>query len=101
MISEMDDEGYMTRPDAWTPGVAEAIAAEVMPGTLGEDHWKVIDYLRNYYLQYNAVPPVRMLCQRCGIDAPYLRKLFPAGLIRGACKIAGLPRAILRGILYP
>lgn len=101
--AETDDEGFLKRPDMWTKSVAESIAEGVLPKNqlMGEDHWKVIDYLRDYYTQYTAVPPVRMLCKRTGINAPYLRELFPSGLINGACKIAGLPRAALRGLLYP
>jgi len=99
--AEIDDEGFLNRPDTWTREVAESIAAEVLPGKLGQDHWKVIDYLRDYFCQFNAVPPLRMLCKRTEIDAPYLRKLFPCGLLKGACKIAGLPGAALRGLLYP
>ena len=101
MISELDDEGYLMQPETWTRDVAQSIAAEVLPGGLGQDHWKVIDYIRDYFSQFNAVPPLRMLCKRTDIDAPYLRKLFPCGLLKGACKIAGLPRAILQGLLYP
>ena len=101
--SETDDDGFLKRPEMWTKSVADTIAAGVLPRntSLGEDHWKVIDYLREYYIQFAAVPPVRMLCKRTGIPAPYLRELFPTGLINGACKIAGIPRAALRGILYP
>ncbi|HME46264.1 MAG TPA: TusE/DsrC/DsvC family sulfur relay protein [Syntrophorhabdales bacterium] len=101
MIAEMDDEGFLVQPDMWTRGVAESIATAVLPGKLEDDHWKVIDYLRDYFSRYNTVPPLRMLCKGTGVDLPYLRKLFPCGLINGACKIAGLPRAILRGLLYP
>jgi tRNA 2-thiouridine synthesizing protein E len=101
MISELDDEGYLTQPEMWTRDVAVSIAEDVLPGRLEEDHWKVIDYLRDYFQQYEAVPHVRMLCNRTGVDVGYLRKLFPSGLLKGACKIAGLPRAALRGLLYP
>ncbi len=101
MFPQMDDEGYLTQPDTWTREVAESIAEEVLPVRMGDDHWKVIDYLRKYFSQFSAVPPVRMLCQQTGIEAPRLRKLFPSGLLKGACKIAGLPREALRGFLYP
>ena len=101
MFPERDDEGFLMQPEMWTRSVGESIARDVLPGELSEDHWKVIDYLRDYYSQYNAVPPVRILAQRTGIDAPYLRTLFPCGLTNGACKIAGFPRAAVRGLLYP
>ncbi len=98
MFPKTDGEGYLMQPDTWTREVAESIAAQVLPGKLEKDHWMVIDYLRDYFFKFESVPQLRILCKQTGIDAPYLGKLFPCGLLKGACKIAGLPGTILRTV---
>jgi tRNA 2-thiouridine synthesizing protein E len=98
----VDKEGFLLKPESWTKEVAQQLArGEVKEGLTG-DHWKVIDYLRQYYLEFGTVPPVRMLRRYTGFDLEYLYKLFPSGLTKGACKIAGIPRLAIRpNFLYP
>lgn len=100
LIPERDEEGFLLRPGTWNKDVAEFLAQGEVAKELTEDHWKVIDYLRHYYLEFNTVPPVRMLCKRTGINFGYICRLFPSGLTRGACKVAGIPRAKIHP-LYP
>jgi tRNA 2-thiouridine synthesizing protein E len=59
---------------------------------MGEDHWKLVNYLRDYYLKYEIAPPVRMLVKQTGLDLKKIYELFPGGPAKGACKIAGLPK---------
>lgn len=102
LVPERDEEGFLLQPETWTKDVAELLAQGEVGKELTEDHWKVIDYLRNYYIEFKSVPPVRMLCKRTGLKFGYICKLFPSGLTRGACKIAGIPRnTILPSYLYP
>jgi len=102
LIPEIDEEGFLSNSERWNKDVAELLAREEVRGGLKEDHWKVIDYLRDYYLEFNSVPPVTMLCKRTGLRFNYICKLFPSGLTRGACKIAGIPRNTIKpGFLYP
>jgi tRNA 2-thiouridine synthesizing protein E len=99
---ETDTEGFLSQPETWTKDVAEVLARREVPEKLTEDHWKVIDYLRKYYLQFETVPPVKMLCRDTGLKFSYICKLFPSGLTKGACKIAGIPRSTIRPcFLYP
>jgi TusE/DsrC/DsvC family sulfur relay protein len=99
---ETDDEGFLTQPEAWTKEIAEVLAQGEVSAKLTEDHWRVIDYLRNYYLKFVTVPPVKMLCRDTGLKFSYICKLFPSGLTKGACKIAGIPRFTIRpSFLYP
>ena len=59
---------------------------------MGEEHWKLVNYLREYYLKYEIAPPVRMLVKQTGLDLKKIYTLFPGGPAKGACKIAGLPK---------
>ena len=99
---KVDDRGYMTEPAAWTPDVAETLAQGHDVGELTDDHWKVVVHIRQYYLEYGIVPPVRMLSRETGFTLRQMKKMFPGGLAESACKIAGIPReAIKPNFLYP
>jgi tRNA 2-thiouridine synthesizing protein E len=99
---KIDEEGFLSQPETWNKAAAEVLAQGEVSGELTEDHWKVIDYLRNYYLQFETVPPVKMLCRDTGLKFNYICKLFPSGLTKGACKIAGIPKCTIRPcFLYP
>jgi tRNA 2-thiouridine synthesizing protein E len=99
---DVDEEGFLLDPEKWSKEVAQRLAAEEVAGDLTEDHWKVIDFLRAYYDDCKSVPPVAMLRKRTGVNLQTIYRLFPSGLTKGACRLAGIPRAtILPGFLYP
>jgi tRNA 2-thiouridine synthesizing protein E len=89
----VDQDGYLLASAKWNKEVGQLLAFGVVPGCLTEDHWKIVEYLRQYYLKSGTVPPVRKLCRDTGFDPRTIYKLFPSGLARGACKIAGIPRS--------
>ena len=101
-VPELDERGYMTNPLTWTPDVAETLANEQDMKEITDDQWKIIVHMRQYYLEYGIVPPVRKLSRETGITLRQMKKMFPQGLAQGACKIAGIPRdAIKPSFLYP
>ena len=72
---------------------AQAYAKEEgIDGTLSEEHWKVINYLRDYYQQFGIAPMIRKLCKETGFDLKRIYALFPSGPAKGACKLAGLAK---------
>ena len=98
----VDEDGFLANAEEWTKDIAKVLAQEEVPRGLTEDHWKIVDYLRQYYLEYGTVPPVRMLARDTGFSLIRMKKLFPHGLTKGACRIAGIPRiAIKPSFLYP
>jgi len=101
-LLELDKEGFLKRAESWTEETAKVLAEEEVPEGLTEDHWRVIEFMRQYYVEMGTVPPVRMLARRTGFSLRQLQRLFPSGLTNGACKIAGIPRdAIKPNFLYP
>ena len=101
-LQDVDKEGFLLQPENWSEDIAELLAQREVSGDLTEDHWQVVRYLRQYYLHYDSVPPVRMLCRDTGLSFVCIRELFPSGLAKGACKIAGIPRTVLGSVpLYP
>ncbi|MFW2373530.1 MAG: TusE/DsrC/DsvC family sulfur relay protein [Gammaproteobacteria bacterium] len=95
---ETDEEGYLANLNEWVPEVATAMAAaEDQP--LDENHWEVINFLREYYEEYQIAPAVRVLTKAIGKklgkdkgNSKYLYELFPYGPGKQACKYAGLPK---------
>ena len=90
---EVDEDGFIQEPEHWNEAVAEDLAKEessVAP--MGPDHWRLVNYIRDYYLQYEVAPPVRMLCKKNSFDLKYVYEMFPKGPAAGACKVAGLPK---------
>lgn len=89
---EVDEDGFIQEPDKWSEELAMVIAMTEDVDDLTEDHWKVINYLRNYYQQFGIAPMIRRLCKETGFQLKYIYELFPSGPAKGACKIAGLPK---------
>jgi tRNA 2-thiouridine synthesizing protein E len=89
---ELDEEGFLAQPETWTREVACALAHGEVGEDLTEEHWRVIEYLRHYYLQFNMVPPDRMVARGSTCDMERINELFPSGIVPGACRIAGIPR---------
>lgn len=89
----LDRDGFLQEPEKWNKEVAAFLAKE-QEGikAMSESHWKVVNYLREYYLQYQIAPPIRMLCKRTGFTVQQIYELFPSGPAKGACKVAGLPK---------
>ena len=95
---EADEEGYIIDISVWSPELAVLIA-ESENVEMGNDAWEVVNFLRNYYEEYQIAPAVRVLTKaikkKLGPDkgnSKYLYELFPYGPAKQACKIAGLPK---------
>lgn len=89
---ELDEDGFIQEPDKWSKEIAEDLAKLEQAYPMDEERWKVVNYLRNYYLQYDIAPPIRMLTKETGLDLKKIYQLFPSGPAKGACKVAGLPK---------
>lgn len=88
----LDDDGFLEEPDIWNEEIALALAHMEDVDELTEEHWKVVNYLREYYQDNNVAPMVRKVCKDTGFDLKKIYQLFPTGPAKGACKIAGLPK---------
>ncbi len=89
---EIDEDGFIQEPDKWNKEVAEDLAKTENAYPMDDERWKVVNYLRNYYIEYEIAPPIRMLCKQTGFDLKHIYQLFPGGPAKGACKVAGLPK---------
>ena len=89
---EIDEDGFIQDPDAWDEAVAVDLAKTEAVDDMTDDHWKLVHYLREYYLEYNMAPMIRKLCKATGFKLKEVYDLFPSGPAKGACKVAGLPK---------
>jgi len=89
---EVDEDGFIVNPDDWSEAVAAALAGGEGVDELTEEHWKVMNYLRDYYQKFGVAPMIRKLCKETGFPLKKIYDLFPSGPAKGACKLAGLPK---------
>ena len=95
---ECDEEGYITNLSDWSKELAEVIAKEE-DLEMDVDRWEVVNFLREYYDEYQIAPAVRVLIKAAKKSMgpekgnnKYMYELFPYGPAKQACKIAGLPK---------
>lgn len=96
--AEVDKEGFLIDPSAWSETVAmEIAAAEGIQ--LTEAHWEVIRVLRDFYETHEEAPAMRLLVKAVRHhlgeekgNSIYLMQLFPGSPAKRASKIAGLPK---------
>jgi dissimilatory sulfite reductase related protein len=86
-----DGEGFLWEPNDWSEEVAEILARERGLETLSEDHWRVIRFLREYYMTQGKAPLSRELKAGLGLSLMELESMFPGGTRQGARLVAGLP----------
>lgn len=95
-----DADGYLKNSQQWSEALAAAIAAEEGIA-LAPEHWEVVHFVRNFYLEFNTSPAIRMLVKAMASklgeekgNSRYLYRLFPKGPAKQATKIAGLPKPV-------
>lgn len=95
---ETDKEGYLLNHTDWQEDLVPMIA-EQEGIELTDAHWEVILFVRNFYLEFNTSPAVRMLVKAIEKEhgpekgnSKYLFTLFRKGPAKQATKLAGLPK---------
>ena len=86
-----DWEGFLWDADDWNESIAEAMALEDGLHQLEQTHWRVIRFMRAYYLYHGRAPMNRHLKEGTGLSLMQLERLFPKGIKMGARRLAGLP----------
>lgn len=97
---ETDSEGYLKDTTQWSEAMADVIAAQEGI-TLAVEHWEVVRFVREFYLEFNTSPAIRMLVKAMANkfgeekgNSRHLYRLFPKGPAKQATKIAGLPKPV-------
>lgn len=97
---ETDAQGYLKNSADWNEAMAPFLAQQESI-ILTDAHWQVIRFVREFYLEFNTSPAIRMLVKAMGQkygeekgNSRYLFRLFPEGPAKQATKIAGLPKPV-------
>jgi dissimilatory sulfite reductase related protein len=89
---ELDEDGFLMEPGDWSDDMVAYFAIQEEVTELTENHWKLINYLREYYQKFGVAPMIRKLCKDTGFSLKEIYVMFPSGPAKGACKLAGLPK---------
>jgi len=89
---EVDDEGFLQKPEQWNEEIAKEIAKEYGIDTLTDRHWMVINFMRNEYMANGTAPSIRALGKKSGVSVKELYQLFPKGPAKLAARIGGIPK---------
>jgi TusE/DsrC/DsvC family sulfur relay protein len=87
----VDDEGFMTQYDQWDEDIAAELAAAI-DVDLTDEHWKVINFLREDFKEKGETPTIRRVSTAGGVDTKRLFQLFPKKPAKKMSYIAGLPK---------
>lgn len=101
---ETTEGGYLESLDDWDKTVADVIATSEGLA-LTQEHWDVIEYLRDAYLNHNGGQPNNRAMLKAmqdkwpdrKVDNKMLFDLFPGNPSKQAGKIAGLPESMRKG----
>ena len=103
-VLETTDTGYIVNHEEWNQDVARAIA-KTEGLDLTQDHWDVIEYLRDAYFNHNGEQPNNRAILKAmqekwperQVDNKTIFDLFPGNPSKQAGKIAGLPESLRKG----
>ena len=86
---EIDDKGFLVKPDEWNDEVAHALA-EREGQKLGEEEMEILRFMRKYYDRHKAFPILNFVCKNIDQPRKCVREKFLDPM--KAWKIAGLPK---------
>jgi tRNA 2-thiouridine synthesizing protein E len=90
----LDNDGFLVEMAGWSRELARDLARRNDLGPLTDDHWKIIEFVREYFLATGDGPPIVKIAKATGMKSTQICELFPCGVARGAYRLAGLPRPI-------
>ncbi|MGA9396176.1 MAG: TusE/DsrC/DsvC family sulfur relay protein [Azonexus sp.] len=86
-----DGDGYLESMDDWSEEIGRAMAAE--DGVeLTDDKWQQIVKAREYYDEFQSVPPIRKFAKFLDVDQKELFSIWMTGPMKPITKYGGLPK---------
>lgn len=88
---QVDENGFLLSAADWDEHFAITNAPAVgIRGALTSEHWEVIRFIRKVHAETGMVPLVYVTCMNFKMRLKDLKRLFPTGYHRGACRLAGV-----------
>lgn len=94
----VDGDGFLLDRRAWDRATAQRLAGACGLGTLDQTQWLIIDFVRDRYFRLGALPPMRNLCRKLGVERDSVKRAF--GSCRQLCQVAGLPNPGCEALSY-
>lgn len=88
---EVNDEGFMTKPEQWTEDLAPELAKNIGI-ELTDKHWEVIRFLRDDYAKQGETATLRRASTMSGIPVKEFFNLFPGKPAKKMSYVTGLPK---------
>lgn len=101
---EVDLKGFLMEANQWNENFAEGMAPQLsIKQGLTKEHWDVIHSIIEGFRKTGICPTVYETCKTNGLRLQELRRLFPTGYLRGACKLAGISSEVgkIGSVLHP
>lgn len=86
---QLDENGLLLHPQQWTPDVALQLAEELHLTPLTNEHWAVINDMREHYQRFAVAPTIHSICHKHQKNEFWVSRLFNNSL--NAWRVAGLP----------
>ena len=86
-----DGDGYLEDMSEWTEEIARAMA-EADNYELTDQKWEMIMKAREYYDEYQQVPPIRKFAKYIDMDQKDLFNVWMTGPMKPITKYGGLPK---------
>ena len=87
---EVTEDGFLTNHEDWSKEIAPGLAKDEGIDALTDEHWKVIDFMRDDFKAKGVAPSIRRLNKAGGVSTKDMYRLFPDGPAKKAAKISGL-----------
>lgn len=102
---EVTETGYLVDLNDWDQAVAQQLAIEEGIETLTDQHWDVLHYLRDEYINNNGNQPMERAILKAmaekwdnkKLSSKDLYILFPRAPSKQGLKVAGLPATNRKG----
>ena len=94
MGNQLNADQFLNDISHWSREVAEFLARKnfIVEDKLTPEHWKIIEFVHDFYRQFERGPSVVRISRATGFNMNKICELFPCGVVRGAYRLAGLPR---------
>ena len=86
-----DGDGYLERVDDWSAEIGRAMA-EADGVEMTDEKWEQILKAREYYEEFQSVPPIRKFAKFLDMDQKEIFDLWMTGPMKPITKYGGLPK---------
>ena len=88
---EVNNEGFLSNPDDWDEQLG-AEFARLIGVAMSDEHWKLVQFLRDDYKAQGETPTLRRVSTQTGLPVKQLFTMFPGKPAKKMSYVAGVPK---------